>query len=84
MKLGLKDGLYCIPKELEFSDDTLNFINSCLQYEPDKRQSWEDLCQHSYWTAKFEVKKASDSYGNFLKSVLTDLTEQFKNEEILS
>ena len=43
LKRNLEKGAYKLPKRLKLSLQALDFINCCLQYDPDKRMAWSEL-----------------------------------------
>jgi serine/threonine protein kinase len=47
---NIEKGEYSIPKMIHFSLEGLSFLNSCLQFEAEKRLSFEDLINHPYIT----------------------------------
>ena len=44
----LEQGDYELPKGIEISHDGLDFLTSCLQYDPEKRLSLDQLMEHKY------------------------------------
>lgn len=48
LQRNLTKGEYKFPKSLKLSLEGLNFLNSCLQYDPEKRISWDQLKNHPY------------------------------------
>ncbi len=49
-KLGkaMMDGTYKFPKEVSVSEECLDFITSCIQYEPETRLAWTELLKHPF------------------------------------
>lgn len=48
LKRNLEQGDYRFPKHIKMSLEGLDFLNCCLQHNPDDRLSWDDLMKHSY------------------------------------
>lgn len=36
------------PKHIQLSLEGLDFLNCCLQHDPNERMSWDDLLKHNY------------------------------------
>jgi serine/threonine-protein kinase ULK/ATG1 len=47
---NIKKGDYSIPKTLKISLEGISFLNSCLQFDANKRLTFEDLVRHPYIT----------------------------------
>lgn len=45
---NLRKGTYQIPKSVKLSLQGVSFLKECLQYNSEKRISWQDLCDHPY------------------------------------
>ena len=45
---NLKKGQYMIPKQIKLSLEGLDFLNACLQHDPEERMDWNELLKHSY------------------------------------
>lgn len=50
LKNNIENGDYKIPKTLKLSLRGLDFLNCCLQFDAQKRMSWDDLVKHPYLT----------------------------------
>jgi len=48
LKRNLNLGAYQFPKQLRLSLQGLDFMNKCLQFDMNKRMSWEELVHHPY------------------------------------
>ena len=48
LKKNLKQGVYKIPKQTQVSPECMDFLNSCLRLESDKRKSWDELLNHPF------------------------------------
>ena len=53
LKRNLEHGDYRFPKHIKMSLEGLDFLNCCLQHDPDDRLSWDDLMKHSYLNYDF-------------------------------
>ena len=47
----MKKGNWSFPKKIDFSIQGLDFLNCTLQYDAEKRLNWQQLVDHSYFTA---------------------------------
>jgi len=45
---NIDKGIYEIPKRIKLSVECLDFLNACLQFDPDKRIEWKDLLDHKF------------------------------------
>lgn len=50
--MNLDNGEYRLNKEIKITPICLDFINKCLQYNPDKRFDWITIEQHPFYKAK--------------------------------
>ena len=48
LKHNIKQGKYRIPKHISLSAACLDFLNSCLRYDADKRKGWDELLRHPF------------------------------------
>lgn len=48
LKKNLENGNYRLPKSIKISLEGLDFMNCCLQHNPNDRLSWEELLKHQY------------------------------------
>lgn len=62
LKGNLKKGGFAIPKRLKLSLNCVHFLNSCLQYDPEKRISFDELMQHSF----LKLEPQRDEEGNVI------------------
>mmetsp|Transcript_30094 Transcript_30094/g.29347 ORF Transcript_30094/g.29347 Transcript_30094/m.29347 type:complete len:156 (-) Transcript_30094:645-1112(-) len=61
LKKNLDKGIYKLPKMLKMTLKGLDFLNQCLQFDQDKRISWEQLTMHPYITDDPKSDKESES-----------------------
>jgi hypothetical protein len=54
----LQRGDYVFPKTLKFSIEGLEFVNNCLQFDPKKRMSFDEMLTHPYITSDPRVERA--------------------------
>lgn len=48
IKKKIEKGIYLIPRNINISNECIQFINSCLQYDPSNRISWENVINHGF------------------------------------
>ena len=48
LKKNLESGDYRFPKHIKMSLEGLDFLNCCLQHNPEDRLTWDDLMKHNY------------------------------------
>mmetsp|Transcript_14936 Transcript_14936/g.20245 ORF Transcript_14936/g.20245 Transcript_14936/m.20245 type:complete len:80 (+) Transcript_14936:823-1062(+) len=48
LKQNIALGVYSIPKHVHMSASCLDFLNSCLRFESNKRKSWGELLEHPF------------------------------------
>ena len=48
LKKNLERGNYRLPKTIKMSLEGLDFMNCCLQHDPNERMSWNQLLKHQY------------------------------------
>jgi serine/threonine protein kinase len=58
LKKNLEKGNYMFPKSIRMSLEGLEFMNCCLQHNPDDRMTWNELMKHQYF--KYDYKKYMD------------------------
>ena len=51
LRRNLEKGVYKLPKTLKLSLQGLHFLNGCLQFDQEKRLTWQELVSHPYITA---------------------------------
>ncbi|TNV84104.1 hypothetical protein FGO68_gene15826 [Halteria grandinella] len=58
------------PKDLAVSKDCINFINLCLELNPKKRPSWEELLSHRFLQSaeKYTLVYGKNKESNFTQS----------------
>ena len=49
---NLKKGFYNFPKHIKLSLEGFDFLNCCLQYDPQNRMAWDELLRHGYANEK--------------------------------
>ena len=65
---NLKKGTYFIPKSANISQEAINLIESCLQYDPEVRASWEEIENHRFFTyQQREYKKQTYEHIKLLQ-----------------
>ena len=57
LKRNLEKGNYRLPKHIKLSLEALDFLNCCLQHDPEKRMSWDELIKHNYLDYNFNQSK---------------------------
>lgn len=60
LKNNLEKGIYKLPKKLKLSLSGLDFLNCCLQFDHEKRMSWDELIKHSYITTDPRIEIAEE------------------------
>jgi serine/threonine protein kinase len=55
LKNNLQKGNYHFPKHIKLSLEGLDFLNCCLQHDPNQRMSWDELIKHNY--LNYDYKK---------------------------
>ncbi|CAI9159384.1 unnamed protein product [Rangifer tarandus platyrhynchus] len=90
-KICYEDPLPPIPKDSscpKASSDFINLLDGLLQKDPQKRLTWADLLQHSFWKDAFarndQDSSTEDSnvrYGNMEYSGFQDATELLKSPQ---
>lgn len=62
LKRNIERGNYMFPKNIHLSLEGLDFMNCCLQHNPDERMSWDDLMRHSYlqydWAKQQQINQS--------------------------
>ena len=53
LKRNLERGNYRFPKNIKLSLEGLDFLNGCLQHDPEKRMSWDEVMKHNYLNYNF-------------------------------
>lgn len=48
LKKNLETGNWMFPKHIQLSLEGLDFLNCCLQHDPNERMDWDDLMKHNY------------------------------------
>ncbi|CDW86267.1 protein kinase domain containing protein [Stylonychia lemnae] len=86
---NLDKGVYKLPKKLKLSLSGLDFLNNCLQFDSEKRMSWDDLIRHPYVTIDPRNEKVDEelhlSYSEYHgQYVRQDMIGQIKDSEILN
>lgn len=49
---NLRKGYYNFPKHIKLSLEGFDFLNCCLQYDPQQRMAWDELLRHGYVNEK--------------------------------
>ena len=52
------------PKSIRMSLEGLEFLNCCLQHNPEDRMTWTDLMKHQYLNYDFTKYKNEAEYCN--------------------
>lgn len=66
LKNNLEIGNYKFPKHIKMSLEGLDFLNCCLQHEPNDRLSWDELLKHNYFN--YDYKKFMNNNQNNIKN----------------
>ncbi len=77
LKGNLRKGGFAIPKRLKLSLNCVHFMNSCLQYDPAKRITFDELMVHSFLTMEPHRNKTGEVIAEHPKE-----TEQFMTMSI--
>ena len=48
LKQNHAQGVYKVPSHIKVSASCLDFLNSCLRFESEKRKSWDELLEHPF------------------------------------
>lgn len=56
LQQNLERGIYQINRNLTISPICLDFINKCLQYDPEKRFDWPRILEHPFYKHKSYYK----------------------------
>lgn len=80
LKENLEAGNYRFPKHIKMSLEGLDFLNCCLQHDPNERMDWDHLLKHNY--VNYDYTKYMDDPGVHGKNA--NPVAQSENELLLS
>lgn len=89
LKKNLEQGNYRFPKQIKMTLEGLDFLNCCLQHDPNDRLSWDELLKHNYFNYDFnKVIKENNEMGKSEQDELllsyneqSGIYSQFMNNE---
>lgn len=64
LKRNLEHGDYRLPKHIKMSLEGLDFLNCCLQHNPNNRLSWDQLMKHSYLNYDYKQFMVDENGAN--------------------